>query len=172
VGEHHQTTSDTHRPLPLGGCLRAVTSGPHHEEGEAGAGFGNTFAGNERYIVAGVGAGDARAKDAGYALIYERRRSGWHLVDGLVDMDGREGDRFGWRVAMAGSTALDPDEDGWVCRQIIQPDGRWNRGEFGYSIAVSEQTLLVGSPKSSAQNKHSGSAYVFTRDDEGMWIQQ
>jgi hypothetical protein len=129
-------------------------------------------------------------------------------VDGLVDVDGREGDRFGWRVAMAGSTALvvalqrhddeltrilserpalpgasttarsgaifafDPDEDGWVCRQIIQPDGRWNRGEFGYSIVVSEQTLLVGSPKSSAQNKHSSSVYVFTRDDEGMWIQQ
>jgi len=143
-----------------------------NEEGEPNAGFGNNFAGNVNTIFAGVGSGDGHAKDAGYALVYETHDGRWHLMDGLLDEDGTAGDRFGWRVAMAGSTALvvplqrhddemtrhqitqprlpgtpaparsgailalGRDKDGWGRRQIIQPVERWNRGEFGYSIAI------------------------------------
>ena len=76
------------------------------EEAEPNAGFGNTAAGNELFIVAGVASGDDKAKDAGYALVFRKRGKRWTLEDGLFDPDAREGDRFGWRVAVAGSTAF------------------------------------------------------------------
>ena len=80
--------------------------GPINEEAEPNAGFANTAAGNELFIVAGVASGDYKAKDAGYALVFRKRGKRWTLEDGLFDPDAREGDRFGWRVTVAGSTAF------------------------------------------------------------------
>lgn len=191
-------------------CIQSDGADPQgliNEEGESGAGFGNTFAGNDRWIVAGVGTGDYQTEDGGYALLYRRKKNKWRLVDGLVDEASRAGDRFGWRVAVADSTilvaALSRVDDeltrlkqetlyggdqtvarsgaifaferkgkGWAQRQLIQPDQRWDDDQFGYALAASDNRLLVGSPKASTQNRHSGAAYLFERNPGGVWIQR
>ncbi|HRI66504.1 MAG TPA: hypothetical protein PK156_19785 [Polyangium sp.] len=55
--------------------------------------------------------------------------------------------------------------------KILNPGGLPNE-QFGYGLAFSGNTIVVGAPKSDEFGTDSGSAYVFVRQSPGVWVQQ
>jgi hypothetical protein len=110
----------------------------------------------------------------------------------LVAADGTAGDEFGWSVALSGDTALvgaTGDNLGantsqgsayvfvrsgntWTQQQkLVASDGAAG-DEFGFSVALSGDTALVGAPYSdTAGNRNLGTVYVFVRI-ANQWQQQ
>ncbi len=111
----------------------------------------------------------------------------------LTDNDGADDDEFGYSVAIDGNTAVvgAPGSNSnagaayvFVFTEADDDDGAWSQAakltasdgaatdEFGYSVAVDGDTIVVGAPGS---NSNAGAAYVFVfteaDDDDGVWSQ-
>ncbi|HKA54880.1 MAG TPA: FG-GAP repeat protein [Candidatus Binatia bacterium] len=102
----------------------------------------------------------------GAAYIFTRGTDGqWHQLQKLTASDGTAGDGFGFSVALSDNTAVigarrGVNDTGSIsgAAYIFTPDvsGQWNQwqkltasdgangDEFGYSVATSEDTVLVG----------------------------
>jgi len=123
---------------------------------------------------------------------------GWGQTQKIVPDDRESGDEFGWAVAMHGDyaviTAKDDDSPVQVggSAYIFQNDGNGNWAQtqkllapnsqifdrFGYSVAIDDQTIIVGArnhnfggPNSTNTNEleNSGAAYFFEKDGSGTW---
>src|SRR5690606_22769250 len=104
--------------------------------------------------------------------------------DQLLASDGASADRFGISVALDADTALvgaygDDDYRGsayiftrggtaWTEQQKLVASDRAGLDQFGFSVALSGDTVLVGAPYDDART---GSAYVFTHSGTG-WTEQ
>ena len=108
----------------------------------------------------------------------------------LTPSDGAGGDQFGLTVALDGDTALvgannHVDDTGTGAAYVfVYADGGWTEQQeltvadgdagdgFGWSVALSGDTALVGAPlRTIGANANEGAAYVFARSD-GTWTQQ
>ena len=100
----------------------------------------------------------------------------------IVADDGAAVDEFGVSVAVSGDTAVigaywddDPRGDSGSAHVFTRNDGVWSeQGKltasdgapndwFGWSVAVSGDTVVIGAYKDDDNGTDSGSAYVFTR---------
>ncbi|MBA3534500.1 MAG: FG-GAP repeat protein [Ardenticatenales bacterium] len=137
-----------------------------------------------------------------WALIWQQLREGEALppqapylqtenLRKIFPGDGASADNFGWSMALSGDTlvigapgdepsGLDPDAGSvYIFERNQGGTNRWgqvkklfasdaNTGAlFGYSLALSADTLVVGAPKDDAPAVDSGSAYVFERNGGG-----
>lgn len=142
--------------------------------------------------------------NAGSAYVFERDGNGvWSQVQKLTPADRALNDGFGWAVALydniafIGATREDEDASGsntlsdagsvyvferdgngvWQEMQKIVPADRAGADSFGYSISISGDLALVGSPGSDGDDgggnfmSSAGAAYVFERDISGVWLQ-
>jgi hypothetical protein len=111
-------------------------------------------------------------------------------VQKLLADDGAASDDFGSSVAVDGDTAiigaLDDDDKGESSGSayvfVRAADGKWSQqakltaddgaaGDwFGWSVSVSGDTAVIGTPVLFSDN--GGSAYVFVRAANGTWSQQ
>lgn len=110
----------------------------------------------------------------------------------LLPADGVEDERFGHAVAISAGVAVigvywndnnatdhesahifERDELGSWTKEtvIIASDGRID-DRFGASVSVSGTFAIIGAPNDNDKGANSGSAYIFERDDAGMWIQK
>jgi len=55
--------------------------------------------------------------------------------------------------------------------RILSEDGS-ARDYFGSSIAISGSTAVIGAPGDDERGEDVGAAYIYTRNSEGMWVQQ
>ncbi len=123
------------------------------------------------------------------AYVFQNGPSGWTKVAELMPDDGTAGDWFGKSVAIDGNTAVigapgsrnlyEPGaayvfEDtgaGWtqVAKLVsdADPEGHRPGYQFGYSVSVSDGTVLVGSPYEEGYS-YRGAVYVF-EDDGSDW---
>lgn len=135
--------------------------------------------------VAVVGAPHEDGISAGSAHVYTRDAAGGWLEQALTVDDGAANDRFGHSVAISGDTAVIgvryDDDNGensgsafvytrdaggmWSERAKLLPRDGAAFEQFGFSVAISADTLVVG-----AFFGHS--AYVYTRDAAGVWSEQ
>ena len=110
-------------------------------------------------------------------------------VKKLLASDGASGDQFGRSVAINGGTAVvganreDAGGSNAGAAYIFQRDeggvGNWGEvakllasdaqasDEFGFSVAVSGDTAVVGASDEDAGGGDAGAAYVFQRDEGG-----
>ncbi|MCH8850645.1 MAG: FG-GAP repeat protein [Chloroflexi bacterium] len=123
--------------------------------------------------------------DAGAAYIFQRDTGGadnWGEVKKLTASDAQAGDRFGSNVAVSGDIAVvgAPSAD---AAYLFQRDagGADNWGEvkkllgsdtgdgnqFGHSVAVSGDTIIVGARNANPIGQGAGAAYIFQRDEGG-----
>ncbi|KAL7451894.1 hypothetical protein ACHAXS_000260, partial [Conticribra weissflogii] len=131
------------------------------------------------------------ANGTGSAYVFARNEDGWDKVAKLLADDGAQSDRFGFSVAISGDTvvvgAYGDDKrgrdsgsayvfvrthgDGWVqMAKLLANDGK-AVDMFGYSVAISGDTALVGAVHGDDENiSNIGSAYLFVRNDTG-WAQ-
>ncbi|MEY3229949.1 MAG: hypothetical protein RL689_36 [Planctomycetota bacterium] len=129
----------------------------------------------------------------GSAVIFTRSGASWTRQATLTAPDAAAGDEFGESVAVSGdmvAVGAQYDDIGasvdvgsaWIFSRVgsrwigpdlklLSGDGRWN-DQFGWSIAVSGDTAIVGAPFDDVgANNEQGSAYVFTKSGSA-WVQQ
>ena len=130
--------------------------------------------------------------DQGAAYIFSNNGLSWNQTTKLAAAGGSAGDEFGAAVALDGSTALvgvPLDDIGGNADQgavyvFTQQGSNWNESalltaefgsagdEFGWAVALSGSTALVGAPfEDKVFTTDQGAAYVFTRSG-GSWSQE
>ncbi len=146
----------------------------------------------DRALVGAWLADDAAATDVGVAYVFERQGDGtWAEVATLTASDGIEGDGFAWSVALwedraaVGAYLHDTagDNAGAVYVFEGQGDGTWEEADkltatdaaggdnFGNTIALWADRLVVGAPLDDDDGTSSGGAYVFERGTNDTWAE-
>ena len=127
----------------------------------------------------------------GAAYVYTEANGVWSQMAELTASDGAGDDLFGWSVALNGATALvgalyhqvGSNNQQGAAYVYTEANGTWSQtaeltasdgaayDHFGYSVAVSGPTALVGALYHQVgSNAHQGAAYVYT-ETTGVWSQ-
>ena len=133
-----------------------------------------------------------RISDAGSASIFKRQTDGtWKRVQKIVASDRTFSDFFGKSVAIDGDfAAIGAEGDGedafgklnygsayiyqrqaddtWKEIQKIKASDQRRSDNFGNSITMSNDIIVVGAPR----NLNVGAAYVFKKQSSGLWAEQ
>lgn len=129
----------------------------------------------------------------GSVYLFERSGGTWVQRQKLVSSDGAAFDLFGYSVALSGDTLVvgaigDEVLRGaayvfvrsggtWTEQQKLVADDRAEQDSFGYSVALSGDTIIVGADSDTQPIPgavpliEAGSAYVFVRSGS-IWTQQ
>ncbi len=109
-------------------------------------------------------------------------------IDKLLADDGNVADLFGVSVAVSGDTAVigAPDDEGntagaayvytfngtsWTQQQKITSNDADLRDDFGHSVDIEGDTIVVGALRDDQLGNDAGAAYVFIRNGN-TWSQQ
>lgn len=164
-----------------------------HGNGEGGDVFGWSVAISGDTALVGARDDDVGLNtDQGTAHVYRKLGFTWVFEHSLSAADGAPFDGFGVSVAISGDTAIVgafTDNVGlnnaqgsayiftrsgttWTQQARLTAIGGAVNDLFGFSVALSGDTALVGAPSDDVgANADQGSAYVFTRSGE-VWTQQ
>ena len=161
---------------------------------DAGAfdGFGVSVAVSGDTAVVGAYHAGAGGSAVGAAYVFQRNQGGsgnWGEVTKLTAPNAQAEDRFGWTVAVSGDTAVvgahlddaggafagaayvfQRDQGGaetWGRVTKLTASDAQTRDFFGWSVAVSGDTAVVGAFWEDAGGSNAGAAYVFQRDQGG-----
>jgi len=141
--------------------------------------FGQSVAIHGKRIVVG----DPKVDDRrGAVYVFTRRGMSWIEDAELVAGDRAPLDDFGFSVsasrdyiavgaphdddagASSGSTYLFVQQRGaWIQQTKLAPSGNAASSEFGQSVALDENSLLVGSPGDHEAGSHTGASFLFRR---------
>jgi len=130
--------------------------------------------------------------DRGQAYVFSRNQGGanfWGLVMTLIASDKADYDYFGWSVAISGDTVvvggLWADSGGsyrgqayvfsrnqggpsfWGQVKILSASDKTDGDDFGHSVAVDGDTVVVGAYGADSGGYNRGQAYVFSRNQGG-----
>jgi uncharacterized protein (TIGR03437 family) len=165
------------------------------DDGAAGDGFGFSVAIGGDTVVVGAPRSDTAGKmNQGAAYVFVRSGVAWTKQQKLTADDGAAGDGLGFSVAISGDTVAvgaasknvtfngqgaayvftrsGAAQPVWTQQQRLIADDGAGGDEFGYSVAVSGDTVVVGaSIDTIGQNSDQGSAYVFVRGGV-IWSKQ
>ena len=154
-------------------------------DGESTDDFGGRVAASQNIIVVSATSDDDNGEGSGSAYIYEFDGANWNETK-LLASDGESSDDFSRSVAVNGETVVvgaDSNDDNGLnsgSAYIYQFDGtNWNETKllpsdgssndnFGESVSVSNDAVVVGAPEDDDNGSNSGSAYIFyTGDSDG-----
>lgn len=159
-------------------------------DGGGGDLFGRRVAISGDTAAIGADGNDAPAGDSGAVYVFTRTSGTWTQQQKLTPSDGAGGDRFGFSVGISGDTVVagaifDADlgaQSGsayvftrsgttWSQQQkLTASDGLMN-DEFGYSVGISGDSVIIGAALDDGAVVNIGSAYVFTRSGNS-WSEQ
>ena len=133
---------------------------------------------------------DHGGEDSGSIYIFQRSGGRWEEEAHLIAGDPGIGDVFGVDVGIDGDTvvvgATGDDVGGrdsgaayvfvrrggsWSQEAKLLPDGVSKFDEFGRSVAISGDTIIVGAYLDDGAGANAGAAYLFQRRD-GVWREQ
>ena len=132
-------------------------------------------------IVAGATGDDDKGSSSGSAYVFTRSGTTWTLQAKLKASDGAAGDLLGDKVAISGDTAVvgarfddnDAGTDSGSAYVFTRSGTTWTEqakltasdaaagDDFGFSVAISGGTAVVGAQFHDDAGTDSGSAYVF-----------
>jgi hypothetical protein len=155
----------------------------------AGDRFGFSVAMSGNTLVAGALLDDAGSSDSGSSYVFARTGLGWAQMQEITPADAAAGDWLGYSVAISGDTAVvgvPRDDDGgedsgsaYVFERNVGGGDNWGQlvkltasdaspfDDFGWSVAISGDTVIVGARQDDDGGGASGSAYVFERNTGG-----
>ena len=150
--------------------------------------FGHSVSVSGDMIVAGACNDEAGGSNSGSAYVFTRNGSIWTQQAKLLAADAAVLDWFGWSVAVSvdtivvgAKTATGRDKSGsayvftrngstWTQQAKVTAASPAANDQFGCSVSVADNTVLVGSYGDGTGGSQSGSAYVFTRSGS-TWTQ-
>ncbi len=153
--------------------------------------FGWSVAVDEKHAIVGSPKVDDRGPNTGAVYPYLRRGKTWKPAEPVKIFPIRSSNRdeFGSSVALSGSTAMigapgnekatgavfvftyNSDAEKWQQQAKLTAQDKATGDQFGWSIAINQDTAIFGARFDDDKGKSSGSAYIFVRDGES-WIQQ
>ena len=122
--------------------------------------------------------------DNGQAYVFGKNAGTWSEKKILTASDAEAIDKFGFSVSLSGATAVigayaadssgTTDNKGaayvfvgadtvWNEQQIITASDGEEEDQFGYAVAVNDNTIFVGSRYVDGDRDNMGAAYIFTR---------
>ena len=146
-------------------------------DGAAHARFGDSVAISGTTAIVGAWRDDALGDGSGSAYLFDTT-SGVQVAK-LVPSDGTDFDFFGWSVAISGTTAIvgarGNDDSGILTGsaylfdmttgsqtdKLLASDGAAG-DQFGWSVAISNATAIVGANEDDDLGDRSGSAYLYS----------
>lgn len=150
-------------------------------DGAAGDVFGPAVAISADHIIVGTSFA-ANSFNVDSAYIFKRTGNDWVIDTRLTTDDGTAGDLFGASIAISENYAVvgarrDGDNGRFSGAAYLfeRRDGTWEQASkltasdgtafnrFGYSVAISEDYVIVGAPTDDDNGFESGSAYVFLK---------
>lgn len=159
-------------------------------DGAIGDRFGISVAVDGNVIVVGAELGDFAVANSGSAYIYRYNGATWDSEGEIGASDGALSDNFGGSVSVSGGTIVvgarfDDDTGissgsayvytyvgpGWVEDAKLNAFDGAGGDQFGFSVGVSGNTAIVGSPFDDDGGSSSGSAYVYIFDGLN-WVSQ
>jgi hypothetical protein len=152
--------------------------------------FGISVAIKGDTIVCGAfGNSDPNQTEVGSAYVFRRIAGLWQEQQELSANDGASLARFGLSVAMNDNTiAVGADGDAelgffagavyvftfdgsnWIQQQKLHAQDASAGAEFGFHLAMSVDTMVIGAPQDQVGSHTLGAAYVFTHSAHG-WLQ-
>ncbi len=150
--------------------------------------FGISVAVHGDTAVIGAHQDDDNGNQSGSAYVFTKVSGMWSQKAKLITVDGEANDEFGISVAVNGDTvvvgARQDDTSNGAAYVFTEVSGVWKHvakltgddgaanDEFGISVAVEGDTVVIGAYQDDDNGDLSGSAYVFTRDSAGGWRQR
>ena len=141
-------------------------------------------------IIGGAQAEEIAGVLSGSAYVFTRSGTTWTQQAKLTASDAAAGDEFGRSVSMSGDTAIvgafrdnDAGPDSGSAYVFTRSGTTWTQqakltasdaaagDEFGRSVSISGDTIIVGANSNDSVGPDSGAAYVFTRSGT-TWTQQ
>ena len=162
------------------------------DDGASGDAFGYSVATSGGVAVIGAYGDDDAGNNSGSAYVYEQQANGtWQQIAKLTADDGSSYDEFGTSVAIDGDVAVigayGDDDTGdnsgsayvflnqggtWIEHGKLQADS-WSAGDsMGRAVAVSADTIMVGSPNADSNGSDAGLAriaHVLDLDLDGIF---
>ncbi|MBN1256229.1 MAG: hypothetical protein JXA52_00835 [Planctomycetes bacterium] len=159
-------------------------------DGAFGDYFGKSVSISGDYAIAGAMFNDDHGSNSGSAYIFKRTGSTWAQQAKLIPSGSAADDFFGCSVAISGDYAVvgavgcDGIGGDFGAAYIFKRnDATWTEqaklvpadGElgdcFGCAVAISGDSVIIGSYRDDDNGNDSGSAYIFTRD-ETIWKEE
>ena len=153
-----------------------------------GRGFSIGISGDT--VVAGAYREDAGGTDAGAAYVFIRSGTSWSQQAKLVASDAAAGDNFGNGTAISGDTVVagaslkdTAGTDTGAVYVFTRSGTSWSQqaklvagnpsglDEFGYSVDIDGDSVIIGATKEDTKAADGGAAYIFTRSGT-TWSQQ
>ena len=153
--------------------------------------FGWSVAVSGDRIVVGAIQDDDLGDDSGSVYVFEPDGAGGWTETKLTASDGAAVDRFGISAAVSGDRIVvgayldddlgassgsvyvyEPDgTGGWTETKLTASDGAPGGDEFGISVAVSGDRIVVGAHLDDDNGGSSGAVYVYEPDGAGGWTE-
>jgi hypothetical protein len=129
----------------------------------------------------------AGTTDGGTAHVLFRKDGRW-IYQSQLQGTNKLSETFGASVAISGNTLVvgEPDEDGkgrayvfvplgegWTLQAILADPYTWEGDDFGRSVAIFNDLVVVGDPDAGGNDEHigAGQAYVFSRTGTNWGLQ-
>ncbi len=152
--------------------------------------FGQSVAISGDVAVVGAYANDDAGSSSGSAYVFVRNGNTWEEQAKLTASDAAKNDYFGYSVALSGDVAVvgayrddDAGSSSGSAYVFVRDGNTWGQqtkltasdaaagDQFGYSVAISGEVVIVGAERDDDAGGSSGSAYVFVRNGN-TWGQQ
>lgn len=132
---------------------------------------------------------DDLAENSGSVYIYQKQPDGSFLeTQKITASNSIEDLSFGFSIAFSATDLIigayqennrtgtvyifEKIVDGiWVEKQKIVPSDKELYQQFGYSLASDDTRFIVGSPNDNDLGSWSGSAYIFEKGNDGLWVE-
>ena len=148
--------------------------------------FGHSVSVNGDTAVIGAYWDDDKGGQSGSAYVFTRGGTTWTQQAKLNANDGDAGDIFGVSVSVDGDTVVisahqddDRGTDSGSAYVFTRSGGTWTQqaklnasdgaaeDDFGYSVAIDGDTVVIGAPNDDDKGSASGSAYVYSLSSTG-----
>ena len=157
--------------------LTADDAEPYEYFGYSVGIFGNTVV---------VGAYGGKTSDTGAAYVFTRSGTTWTQQQKLTASDAANGDKFGFSVSIYDETivvgASDKNSNTGAAYVFTRSETTWTQQQkltasdaelddnFGYSVTLCEDTVVVGAPFEDTGGTSAGAVYIYTRV-AGTWTE-
>jgi hypothetical protein len=151
--------------------------------------FGAAVSISGEYAIVGAYADDDKGTTSGSAYIFKRDGASWTQEQKLTASDGAASDYFGYAVSISGDYVIvgaKEDDDhfsntgsayifqrngtNWTQEAKLTASDGYGGDDFGVSVSISGDYVLVGAQYNDAIASNSGAAYIFKRTG-ALWSQ-
>ena len=152
--------------------------------------LGSSVAVDGSTLVSGAPFSSLRTQFSGAVTVFTRVAGGWTAQATVTPSDPALVDFFGWSVDISGDTMVVGSQGNngggtdsgaayvftrvgstWTQQAKLLPSDTAALDQFGFSVAIEGDTIVVGSPFDDGTTADSGSAYIFTRSGT-IWTEQ